>query len=126
MLDHELDKTSGILTLEPKGLLTADDFKALTAEGDGFLAGHDGLTGVLLVAAHIPGWESFAAAVEHLRFVRDHHKRVARVAVLTDDPLLKIFPQIAEHFAHPEFHVFASGDRAAALAWLKGEALRSV
>ena len=32
---------------------------------------------------------------------------------------LPIAPKIAEHFAHPEFKVFRSGERANALAWLR-------
>jgi SpoIIAA-like len=121
VLDHSLDESSGILTLEPKAPLTANDFEALAAEVDSYLANHDHLTGMLLIAAHIPGWENFAALVHHLRFVRDHQKHIARVAVLTDNSLLKIAPEIATHFAHPEFRVFAGGDRASAIQWLKGE-----
>jgi hypothetical protein len=41
-------------------------------------------------------------------------------AVLTDNLLLKIAPEIAAHLAHPEFCVFASRDRAGAVDWLKG------
>lgn len=51
MLDYSLDQTSGILALEPKGSLTVDDFKALTADVDAYLAGHDYLTGILLTVA---------------------------------------------------------------------------
>ncbi len=120
MIEHNLDKTSGLLTLEPKGPLTVDDFQALAAEVDGYLASHLTLTGILLIVEHVPGWESFAALVQHLKFARDHHKRVSRVAVLTDNSLLKIAPEIAAHFAHPEFRVFASGDRVGAVNWLKG------
>ncbi len=119
MLDHNLDATSGILTLEPKAPLMADDFNALAAEVDGYLASHEHLTGILLIVAHVPGWENFAALVQHMRFARDHHKRIARVAVLTDNRLLKIAPEIAAHFAHPEFRTFASGDRTGAVDWLK-------
>ncbi|ARN82623.1 STAS/SEC14 domain-containing protein [Methylocystis bryophila] len=119
MLDYHLDKTSGVLTLEPKGPLTVDDFKALTADVDGYLASHLTLAGLVLKIEHVPGWESFAALIQHVTFVSNHHERVARVAVLTDNSLLKIAPEIAAHFAHPEFRVFASGDRAGALNWLK-------
>ncbi len=119
MLDHHLDKTSGVLTLEPKGPLTVDDFKAVTVEVDGYLADHLTLAGLLLKVEHVPGWESFAALIQHVKFVRNHHERVARVAVLTDSSLVKIAPEIAAHFAHPEFRIFASGDRAGALNWLK-------
>jgi hypothetical protein len=119
MLDYNLDQTSGILALEPKGSLTVDDFKALTADVDAYLAGHDNLTGILLTVAHFPGWESFAALVQHMRFVRDHQKRINRIALLTDNSVLKIPPAVAAHFAHPDFRVFASGNRAAAMNWLK-------
>jgi hypothetical protein len=120
MLDHSLDQGSGILALEPKGSLTVGDFKTLTADVDAYLADHDNLTGILLTAAHFPGWESFAALVQHMRFARDHQKHVNRIALLTDNSLLKIPPTIAAHFAHPEFRVFASGNRAAAINWLTG------
>ncbi len=120
MLDYGLDKTSGILTLEPNGPLTVEDFKAITADVDGYLSSHSNLTGILLTVAHVPGWENFSAFVQHMRFARDHHKRISRFAVLTDNSLLKIPPQIAAHFAHPEFRVFASDDRANAINWLTG------
>jgi len=54
-----------------------------------------------------------------MRFVRDHQGRIARVALGTDNSFLKIPPGIAAPFAHPEFGVFAGGDRAAAVDWLK-------
>jgi hypothetical protein len=120
MLAYDLDTTSGILALDPNGPLTVDDFKAITAEVDAYLSDHSNLTGILLTASHVPGWESFSALVEHMKFVRDHQKRISRVAFLTDNPVLKIPPQIAAHFAHPEFRVFGSGDRDKAMNWLKG------
>ena len=46
--------------------------------------------------------------------------RIERVAAVTDSTILTIAPKIAEHFAHPEFKVFRSGERANALAWLQG------
>jgi len=55
-----------------------------------------------------------------MRFVRDHHRNVDRVAVVTDSTILSIGPKVAEHFAHPEFKVFRSGEKANALAWLSG------
>ena len=67
MIDYNLDKTSGILTLEPKSALTVNDFKSLTEEVDGYLANHDKLTGMMISIAHVPAWENFAALVQHVR-----------------------------------------------------------
>ena len=54
MLDYGLDKTSGILTLEPKGPLTVEDFKAITADVDGYLSDHSNLTGLMLTVGMYP------------------------------------------------------------------------
>ena len=59
------------------------------------------------------------ALVEHMKFVKNHHRQIDRIAVVTDSEVLKIAPKIAEHFAHPAFKVFGSGDSARAIAWLE-------
>ena len=55
-----------------------------------------------------------------MTFVRDHHRKIERVAVVTDSAILAFAPKIAEHFAHPEIKAFRSHERANALAWLQG------
>lgn len=119
MLDFHLDQTAGILRIEPKAALTAADFKAVAGQVDAYLATHPRLNGLMLSAEHFPGWDSFAALMEHLRFIREHQKRIARIAVLTDNALLKILPQIAAHFVAPEIREFALGEQDQALAWLR-------
>lgn len=119
MFEHSLDETTGVLSLSPSAALTSDDFRKLAAEVDPYIAGHGELRGLLLTLDHFGGWDSFAAMVDHMRFVRDHQRHVSRIAVVTDNPLLKIPPHIATHFAHPEIRVFALDEKAAALDWLK-------
>lgn len=119
MLEHALDRNTGILSVEPKAALTAQDFQAVASEVDGYLADHNNLTGLLLKAEHFPGWQSFAALIEHMKFVHDHHKRIARIAVLTDNALLTIPPHIASHFVAPEIKVFGASQTTDALAWLR-------
>ena len=57
-------------------------------------------------------WDSFGHFIDHLKFVHDHHRKIDRVAAVTDAAFLKIAAlTIAQHFAHPEIRVFASGER---------------
>ena len=118
MLKFELMRDAGVLVVEPRDTLTADDFKAGTQTVDPFIQENGKLTGLLIDALSFPGWQSFAALIEHIRFVRDHHRKIDRVAVVTDSRILSLAPKIAEHLAHPEFKVFRRGERASALAWL--------
>lgn len=121
MLRFDLLQDDGILVVEPRDALTADDFRAIARVIDPYIEEHGKLTGLLVDAPSFPGWDSFGALIEHLKFVRDHHRRIDRVAAVTDNEFLKIAPRIAEHFAHPEIRVFPSAERAQALAWLQGQ-----
>ena len=60
-----------------------------------------------------------------MRFVRDHHRSIKRVAAVTDSGFLKAMPKIAEHFAHPEIKVFDDAERARAFGWLEGKELQT-
>ena len=119
MIKFELLKDAGVLVAEPQGALTADDFREIARVVDPYIAERMRLTGLLIEAASFPGWDSFGALIEHLKFVRDHHRNIDRVAAVTDSTVLKIAPRIAEHFAHPEFRVFTSSEKDKALAWVQ-------
>ena len=120
MIEFELLQDAGVLIVAPKQALTVEDFQAISRTVDPYISENGKLTGLLLEAPSFPGWDSLGALIEHMRFVRDHHRKIERVAAVTDSTILTIAPKIAEHFAHPEFKVFRSGERAKALAWLQG------
>jgi hypothetical protein len=122
MLQHELLQERGILILKPEGALRAEDFAALAGAVDPYIEQHGKLKGLLLEAPSFPGWENFAALLSHLRFVRDHHRQIRRIAVVSDSPLLGAAPKIAKHFVSAEVRAFDAGDRTAALAWIEAGA----
>ena len=119
MLHHELLRDRGILVLTPEGALRAEDFTALATAVDPYIEQHGGLKGLLLEARSFPGWKDFAALVSHLRFVRDHHRQVRRIAVVTGSALLAAAPKIASHFVSAQIRAFDADARAAALAWIE-------
>ena len=119
MIRFELLSDVGVLVVEPKSALSAEDFHEMSRSIDPYIREKGKLTGLLIDAASFPGWDSFGALIEHFKFVHDHHRNIDRVAAVTDGAFLKIAPAIARHFAHPEIRVFASGERAKALEWLQ-------
>jgi hypothetical protein len=119
MIKCELLKDAGVLVVEPTSTLSADDFREISHTIDPYIREKGKLTGLLIQAPAFPGWDSFGALIEHLKFVYDHHRNIDRVAAVTDTAFLKIAPLIAQHFAHPEIKVFANGERAKALEWLQ-------
>ena len=120
MIKHELLRERGILILRPEAALRAEDFAALAGVVDPYIEQHGGLTGLMIEARSFPGWEDFAALRSHLRFVRDHHRRIRRIAVVSDSTLLAVAPKIASLFVSPQLRTFGAASRAAALAWIEG------
>ena len=121
MLQHELLRDRGILILKPNGALRAEDFTALAAAVDPYIEQNGKLNGLMIEAPSFPGWEDFAALLSHLRFVRDHHRQIRRIAVVSESPLLVALPRIASHFISAQVRTFAANDRAAALAWIEAD-----
>ena len=80
MVKHDLDQTDGILTVAPEGPLAAEDFAELMAEVDPYIECTGGLRGLLIETEAFPGWDGFGGLLAHLRFVRDHHRLIRRVA----------------------------------------------
>jgi hypothetical protein len=119
MLHHELLRDQGVLVLRPEGALRAEDFAALAGVVDPHLEKKGELKGLMVEAVAFPGWEDFAGLLSHLRFVRDHHRKVRRIAVVTDSKLLTVAPNIAKHFVSAEVKTFDAGRREAALAWIQ-------
>lgn len=119
MIHFDLLHDKGIGILSPDGPLEASDFQKLAEEIDPYIAANGHLTGLMILAKEFPGWESFGALVSHLRFVKDHHHKIDRIAAVTDSEFLKIIPHIAKHFVAAEIRQFPSDDKAQALAWLE-------
>jgi hypothetical protein len=117
-LSFELIEGKGVLILEPKGELEAADFERLSAEIDPYIAGAGDLNGMMIVAEHFPGWDDFSALSSHLRFVRDHHQKIRRVAMVTNDKLFSALPRIASRFVAAEVRAFPMSERDEALLWV--------
>jgi hypothetical protein len=119
MLTHELLRDKGILLIRPEGAIQPGDFESVARLVDPYIEQTGELRGVMIEAASFPGWDSFAALVSHLRFVRDHHRVIAKIAAVSDSAILSIAPHIAKHFVKAELRHFHAHERAAALAWLE-------
>jgi hypothetical protein len=119
MLEHELRRDEGILIIRPRGPLQAADFTSLAAIVDPYIEAHGGLRGIIIEASSFPGWDSFAALISHIRFVRDHHRLIGKIAAVSDSAVLSIAPQLARHFVKAEVRHFSVTDRQAALSRLK-------
>lgn len=119
-LSFELLEEQGVLIMQPNGELESADFERLSARVDPYLAEAGVLGGVMIVAEHFPGWDDLAALMSHLRFVREHHRKIRRVALVTSDRLVAAVPRLATQFIDAEVRAFPIRQRDAALLWVGG------
>lgn len=118
MIDYELDTDASVLLVRPESALDKDDFVHLAQVVDPHIEAHGDLNGLIISAPKFPGWDSFAALVTHIRFVRDHQKHIKKIAVVTDSHLGDVAEHLTSHFVSAEIRHFPAGEQDRARQWI--------
>jgi hypothetical protein len=122
MINAQLLRDDGILVVSPADKLQSTDFERLRLLADPYIEEHGDLKGMLIDAESFFGWEDFSSMLSHIRFVRNYHEKIERVAAVTDNGFLAILPAVADHFVAAEVRHFDYQDRDEALNWLRSGA----
>lgn len=118
MIESSLDTAQSILYVRPKSALEQADFVKLTEEVDPYLESSGGLRGLIIEAPAFPGWNSFGALATHIRFVRDHHRRIEKIALVTDSAIGNVAEHLASHFVSAQIKRFSAAEIADAKQWI--------
>ncbi len=118
MLKTTLDEKNDIAILEPQGALSKADFINAAEIIDPFIEQHDKLNGVIIYTPSFPGWDSFAALVTHLKFIREHQRKITRLAFVTDSAIGSFVEKIGSHFVAAEVKTFPFNELDQAKQWI--------
>lgn len=118
MLHIDLEQSDALATLRPEGALTEADFEHAANMVDQYIDEHGALRGLIINSRHFEGWDSFSAMLQHLRFVREHHARIGRVALVTDSPVGQLGEKLADHFVAADIRSFPFDDLIEARRWV--------
>jgi hypothetical protein len=120
-IEYRILADRGVLVIEPRDALRAEDFDMLSAEVDTWLEStSEPLRGIVVHAKTFPGWENLGSVLRHLRFVRDHHRRVKRVAMSTDAALAGVASNLVDHFTEATVKRYDYEDFNCAIDWAAG------
>jgi hypothetical protein len=122
MIVHSLDAAHFILYLRPTSVLEREDFEQVARTVDPYIEASGDRAGLIIETAAFPGWDSLGAMAAHFRFLRDHHKHIRKIAVVTDGLLGDLAEKLASHFVSAAIRHFRAGDIEAARAWIMNEA----
>ena len=118
MIEHKLDGVHSILYVRPRSKLEQADFEQLAATVNPHIEERGALAGLIIEVAVFPGWDSLGAMASHFRFVRDHHKHIKKVGVVSDSPLGAVAENLASHFVAAKIKHFPAGELEAAKRWV--------
>ena len=118
MLSVKIDEENRVAVLQPEGPLSESDFRSAARAIDPLIEKSGRLNGIIIYTKSFPGWDSFAALVSHLRFVKDHHRKISRVALVTDSSIGKFAEPVASHFVKAELRSFPYQAYEDAIKWI--------
>jgi hypothetical protein len=118
MISYELDENSGVLNVRPEGKLETQDFLTLSEVVDPFIEERGRLNGIIIVTERFPGWEDFNGMIEHMKFVRNHHRKIAKVAIVTDSKIADVAESLGKHFVKASIKHFSFKDHESARRWM--------
>jgi len=121
MIKYDLDTATSVLTLHPESAFDKNDFAELAKTVDPHIESTGDLAGVIIDAAHFPGWDGFGAMVSHFRFVREHEKHIKKIAVVTDSHLADVAEHLGSHFVAAQVRHFPAGQVEQARQWIVGD-----
>lgn len=119
MLSIDLDRKTGIAILSPDSALSENDFISAAQVIDPYIEEIGRLNGLIINTKSFPGWKSFAALLKHLTFVKEHHKQISHVALVTDSTLANLAEKIANHFISAEIKQFKFSRLEEAKTWIR-------
>lgn len=118
-LTCDLDPKTGIAEVEIKDPLATEDFKILSKTLDPWIENNGELIGLLLHSKNFPHWENFGGFISHLSFIKNHHRKIEKLAIVADGFLPNHLLKFTNHFTKAQVKHFDYKEMEGARDWLK-------
>jgi hypothetical protein len=119
----QFEDQSGVLFLDIKNPLTADDFKTISNIIDPYFVEHGELAGVIINAKKFPYWKGSKNRSEYLNFAGENHYKFKKAALSMGGFFTKIIVRLGRSHAHPTIKTFKHNDIEKAQEWILQELL---
>lgn len=106
-LDFKLDTITNNLKLHIHGPLTSMNFSALREIVDNFISEKGRLNSLVIDFKQFPGWQDVGSFVDHLTFIKNHHDKIDKVAIISKSTLPALVIPFANHFVNAKLKEFS-------------------
>lgn len=121
MLQIDIRSHDNIAIVTPDGDLTGEEISKFSKKVNDYINETDQVPNLVLHTKSVPYWANFDALKKHLGFVRDHHRLVRKVAIVSDSKLLWLARSIVDHFVVAKVRRFNEESIDDAIAWAQIE-----
>ena len=118
MIQLEMHHDKGVLIVKPQGPLEAEDFAAITRDAHGYIESNGALDGFMICAQKFPGYKNPKGLWSHLRFVRQHHRKIKKVAFVSDSRFYEIASRVISRCVRPKVKHFGYKHEDLAMNWI--------
>ena len=116
MIKTEIISANALKITTPEKL-KADDFREIAPQIDSLIIQH-GKIRLLIDASGFNGWENIAAFENHAGFIKNHHQKIERIAVIATHDWQHWVIGAVRMFLHPEVKAYDKGQESEALRWI--------
>lgn len=119
MIDMHLDEEKSVLYLKPNSALRAEDFLQVMAVVDPHIKQHGVLKGLVIQTEKFPGWKNISAFIAHVKFIKNHHANIQKIALVTDSQFAEIGKKCIGPFIKPQLKHFPYNQAESAKQWVE-------
>lgn len=116
-LDYHFDTETGVLKVELSQPLTSENIEILTDKVDSWLETHKQLNGLVVHIKEFPGWQDLGSLISHITFIKNHHRKIGKVALCADGNIAEWGPKLASHFVKAKIEHFSFDQLDEAISW---------
>ncbi len=114
----ELDKVAGIAKIKLIFPLENNDFSKIVKEIDPYIQDNGNLKGLIIYSEHFPRWKNIKAILSHVKFVKNHHKNICKIAAITHSKVLNKVVDIIQPFLKAKVRHYAFTQADDAMTWI--------
>lgn len=113
----KLDEKKSMVVVEIRNKLSVADFKKLSNIIDPWIERNLQLKSIVIHVKKFPFWKNLDGMIAHFSFIKNHHKKIGKIAISADGILPHIAPKLAKYFIKAEIKEFSYSDLERAKEW---------
>ena len=117
MIEIDIRERENVFILTPNSPISVEHIEACREAIDNYINEYDRIPNLVFKATEFPFWKGFHAVAAHFKLVKNHHKLVKKVAVVSDSTLISVARVFVDQFTNARVRRFPANAFDDAVNW---------